>query len=824
MKLVGKKIYRVAPLKCFKQRVVREKVKVITPEEKRRKKLEETFETDIKPSEARKGRMGDIESMRGVAGKQAELAEGVTSGKWARGQAEASMRANIARQGAMGAAGGRGQRALARGIEAGQRGAAAQGAGQAAAASNILGQAGQGFGAAQAGAGGVSKQDLDLAKSNKTSRIWLQKLIEGKAMAEKGYAAQLAAAQAGSKCFAANTKISTPAGQVYIKDIKIGDEVLSFNDEGQISVNIVSKVFEHEPGDIYKLSYWGGEVLVTPNHWILESNNTFLQVDKFNTDHCLVDEEGSFRPFKSLEFYELDKTYNFTVENNHTYIANGIRVHNGGGGKAEGGEIYKKYAKGGGYPRKNGKIKGAGTETSDSIRARLSDGEFVVNAKTVRKLGEALGAEGHLDSRHKGSAYLYALQNKYGDKKSKDTKGLLPVKKFAGGGGWGEIAKNVGKAATGVAKSGILGKGAKLAGETVGAALDHEEPEKKKKKEAVSDKSGAGEEGKKHGGQIATGKDIKFKGGVKSRKKFLDSIGYKPFKHFEDKVEKDFKEGQTGYKSLKNRQKSTVPGFDYGASIWGPILVAAAVKGMEVISGAAAQKSEGKRERKSEKARAEGEAAKSLVDVSRELVKTEEKLEKGGKVQTFTKGELVKVQTLKDKHKKKMISRDDAVVYKRYINKMIDEGRKPLSQIEWKKQKLEVAEYGKKTIPIIQFRKRKKAEEALEKEEALVKAKRLKQLEKEKVERKDKDKMTGSDWAKLGISAGTPLLKGIADSRMEKQEAERKRQAALTSQQVEAARSYVDFAKSMIGTGAKLKEGGKVSFKDILKARKKMGY
>ena len=335
------------------------------------------------------------------------------------------------------------------------------------------------------GMGGKMRvQDIGLAKADKTGAMKAQQLIMGEKLAREGMKTQIEAAKAGaSRCFGGETKISTPSGQVYIKDIKAGDEVLSFDDEGQISVNIVSKVHEHEPGDIYKLSYWGGEVLVTTNHWILEANNTFLQVDKFNTDHCLVDEEGNFRPFKSLEFYELDKTYNITVEDDHTYIANGIRVHNGGGGKAEGGEVLKKYAKGGSYPKKNGKIQGAGTETSDSIKARLSDGEFVVNARTVRGLGEALGAKGKEDTRQKGSAYLYALQSKYGTKRFKKSgdqlKGILPVKMSAGGSiDWGDVAKY----GSMVAKTGILGKGAQRAGTVVGAGVEAKEGAEKAEK------------------------------------------------------------------------------------------------------------------------------------------------------------------------------------------------------------------------------------------------------------------------------------------------------------------------------------------------------
>ena len=70
----------------------------------------------------------------------------------------------------------------------------------------------------------------------------------------------------------------------------------------------------------------------------------------------------------------------------------------------------------GGFPRKNGKIAGPGTETSDDIPAMLSDGEFVINAKTVRGLGRAMGGKGTKESRDRGSKFLYSLQNKYGDK------------------------------------------------------------------------------------------------------------------------------------------------------------------------------------------------------------------------------------------------------------------------------------------------------------------------------------------------------------------------------------------------------------------------
>lgn len=57
----------------------------------------------------------------------------------------------------------------------------------------------------------------------------------------------------------------------------------------------------------------------------------------------------------------------------------------------------------GGYPRKTGQISGPGTETSDSIPAMLSDGEFVMTAKAVRGLGQG--------SRREGAKKMYALMH-----------------------------------------------------------------------------------------------------------------------------------------------------------------------------------------------------------------------------------------------------------------------------------------------------------------------------------------------------------------------------------------------------------------------------
>ena len=69
------------------------------------------------------------------------------------------------------------------------------------------------------------------------------------------------------------------------------------------------------------------------------------------------------------------------------------------------------------WKAEGGYIYGPGTETSDSIPARLSDGEFVVKASAVRGLGKSMGAKGKKEEREKGVDFLYNLQDKM-DKKA----------------------------------------------------------------------------------------------------------------------------------------------------------------------------------------------------------------------------------------------------------------------------------------------------------------------------------------------------------------------------------------------------------------------
>ena len=152
----------------------------------------------------------------------------------------------------------------------------------------------------------------------------------------------------GGGCFTGDTLVSVPGGTKRIEELQIGDIVCSFDDKGKLHEGKVLKVHEHENERVVKYTLWGGQLLnATPNHWVLNQYNAFVEIDTLGPDDCLVDEFNHLLPIVGREEAGLHTVYNLTVEGHHTFIANTIRVHNaglglkivgsGGGGGSKGG-------------------------------------------------------------------------------------------------------------------------------------------------------------------------------------------------------------------------------------------------------------------------------------------------------------------------------------------------------------------------------------------------------------------------------------------------------------------------------------------------------
>jgi predicted phage tail protein len=135
-------------------------------------------------------------------------------------------------------------------------------------------------------------------------------------------------------CFQAGTSVATPTGYINIEDINIGDLVVSFDDKGNLHTSKVLSTHIHYNFDIYEYSLWGGnKIAATSNHWVLTSENFFCQIGEINDSLALVNSSNLLVPIIDSRYIGKGTVYNLTVEKYHTYIANNIRVHNGGGGK-----------------------------------------------------------------------------------------------------------------------------------------------------------------------------------------------------------------------------------------------------------------------------------------------------------------------------------------------------------------------------------------------------------------------------------------------------------------------------------------------------------
>lgn len=137
-------------------------------------------------------------------------------------------------------------------------------------------------------------------------------------------------------CFPQYAKVLTTSGYKNISEIVVGDEVISYNDTGRLATSIVEEVFFHSNNEVSKYTYWGGEIYATANHWVLNQLNSFSEIGNLSTHDCLVDVDGTLRPMLSSEEAGIENVYNLSVTPDHTYIVDGIRVHNGGGGKGGG--------------------------------------------------------------------------------------------------------------------------------------------------------------------------------------------------------------------------------------------------------------------------------------------------------------------------------------------------------------------------------------------------------------------------------------------------------------------------------------------------------
>lgn len=146
-------------------------------------------------------------------------------------------------------------------------------------------------------------------------------------------------------CFIGPTLVTMADGsEKAIKDVEIGEEVLTYK-EGEWVGRKVLNVMQRESNDLMKFTastagYKVRHFYVTPDHPFYTINRGMVPVSELiNGDVLLQVDGGQSHPMflRELEKHEQSRikdskqtftVYNLEVEDTHTYVANGILVHN----------------------------------------------------------------------------------------------------------------------------------------------------------------------------------------------------------------------------------------------------------------------------------------------------------------------------------------------------------------------------------------------------------------------------------------------------------------------------------------------------------------
>ena len=188
-----------------------------------------------------------------------------------------------------------------------------------------------------------------------------------------------------SSCFPGDALVSTPDGLVEIKDLKVGDIVYAYDAAGlnyssALFKKRVTETFVHtweESGSVSPLlviTHEHGTLTTTVNHHILtssrasattEADEGFVQADELQAGDVIYLEDGTATTILNITAgAPYDFVYNLTVEDFHTFVADGIRVHNKGGGKGTTNYYYGGGGGGGGAGIVAGAAAAGGTGSS----------------------------------------------------------------------------------------------------------------------------------------------------------------------------------------------------------------------------------------------------------------------------------------------------------------------------------------------------------------------------------------------------------------------------------------------------------------------------
>ncbi|MBO5327704.1 MAG: Hint domain-containing protein [Clostridia bacterium] len=151
------------------------------------------------------------------------------------------------------------------------------------------------------------------------------------------------------KCFKEGTLVQTEDGLKPIEDIQVGDKVLAYDEEtGEQAYKPVLHLFRNKSYDWTIVKVNGTEIESTPGHkYYLPETKEWVSAENLKVGTKVLLSDGTYgiiKSVKSKHYNTPQTTYNFEVEDFHSYyVGNGVLVHNMGNGASCGGD-FKKYS------------------------------------------------------------------------------------------------------------------------------------------------------------------------------------------------------------------------------------------------------------------------------------------------------------------------------------------------------------------------------------------------------------------------------------------------------------------------------------------------
>ena len=130
---------------------------------------------------------------------------------------------------------------------------------------------------------------------------------------------------AKTKCFTADCTVATPEGEVSIKDIKVGDEVLSLDEEGNWRTAKVTAVMAPHEMPVLKVLFGNGrEWLTTDTQWFYCGGEDYACVTDPGSKKAVTADGGNTGVAGTEKTGRTETVYDFVVDGLNVFFVNGV--------------------------------------------------------------------------------------------------------------------------------------------------------------------------------------------------------------------------------------------------------------------------------------------------------------------------------------------------------------------------------------------------------------------------------------------------------------------------------------------------------------------